>query len=97
MVRKHFILRRDVAEEFDRVAGERKQSEKLGEILERWLKNQRLLGVVNAYAGFVTAEDHPEWATAQDANNWVRELRATGWQRTRALTLKEEPGDGAVD
>lgn len=90
MVRKHYVLPREVAEEFERLAGHRQQSERLTEILERWLKSQRLLSVIEQYAGFVSAADHPEWATSADINNWVRELRATGWERSQAYSLRED-------
>ncbi len=93
MVRKHFLLPRDVAEEFERVAGQRRQSEQLSAIIRLWLKNQRLLDVVGRHAGFVTAEDHPEWATDEDVSGWVRRLRASDWERQGALSLAEESGE----
>jgi hypothetical protein len=75
-VRKHFVLPKALADEFEQVAGERKQSEKLAEIIERWLKRQRLLDVVETHAGFMTSAAHPEWATNDDITAWVRHIRA---------------------
>jgi len=76
MVRKHFTMPRNVADEFERVAGQRNQSEQLTHLVEAWLKKQRLLNVVETFAGFISAEDHPEWATAEDVNEWVRSMRS---------------------
>ena len=76
MVRKHFIIPRHLAEEFEREAGARGQSAALAEILNVWLRNRRLADVVERLAGFVSAEDHPEWATPEAVYEWVRAERA---------------------
>ena len=94
MVRKHFTLPRELAEEFERRVGPRNQSEKLVELLVLWLRNQRLGDVVEKYAGSVSAEDHPEWSTAEDVSRWVRELRARDWEReSTAVTFRESRED----
>ena len=90
MVRKHFTIPREIAEEFERIAGQRRQSEALAEILEQWLRNQALLKAIHRWAGFVAAEDHPEWATPDDVNEWVRSTRASEWERLPAAVLREE-------
>lgn len=96
MVRKHFILPRHIADEFERVAGARQQSDKLAEIISQWLKNRALLEAVDRWAGSVSAEDHPEWATPEDVNTWVRDLRANQWERNEVFVLREER-DAAED
>lgn len=94
MVRKHFTIPRELAEEFERRVGQRNQSEKLAELLALWLRNQRLGDVTEKHAGFATAEAHPEWATAEDVSKWVRELRAREWEHeSSALSLRESRED----
>lgn len=76
MVRKHFLLPRELAKELEEVAGERRQSETVCRIIEQWLKNQRLNRVVQKYAGSSRPEDHPEWADDAAVTRAIQELRA---------------------
>jgi hypothetical protein len=96
MVRKHFTMPRELAEEFERRVGQRNQSEQLTHLVEAWLKKQRLLNVVDTFAGFISAEDHPEWATAEDVNEWVRLMRSGSrdpWALTDAEADPSHPDD----
>lgn len=94
-VRKHFVLPKALAEEFEHVAGERKQSEKLAELIERWLKRQRLLDVVEKHSGFITSAAHPEWATNEDIKAWVRQIRSE-WPDRWADTKEDSTGPEAA-
>jgi len=79
MVRKHFLMPRKVAEEFERAVGERKQSEHVTRLVENWLASQRLLDVAERLGGFAATE-HPEWESSDGISNWLSELRR-GWDR----------------
>ncbi len=93
MVRKHFILPRELAEDFERRVGARNQSAQIAQLIERWLRNQSFGDVVQKYAGFATAEDHPEWATPEGISAWVRDLRATGWESEASARVLRETRD----
>jgi metal-responsive CopG/Arc/MetJ family transcriptional regulator len=73
-VRTHFVIDRDLLAEFDRLVPARKRSETVNEIVREWVRRERAKEILN-WAGFVKAEDHPEWATREDVSRWVRELR----------------------
>jgi hypothetical protein len=93
MVRKHFILPKDLAREFEEIVGERNQSAEVARLIENWLRNRRFIEIVDRHAGFVRAEDHPEWSTAKDVEEWHRELRAEDEAPKRvALQFREERG-----
>jgi hypothetical protein len=74
-VRTHFVIDRDLLAEFDRLVPARKRSETVNEILREWVRSERAKEILN-WAGFVKAEDHPEWATDEDVYRWVRDLRS---------------------
>ena len=92
-VRKHFILPKDLADEFEREAGARNQSETVAALIAEYLKRRDDASFFMAHAGFLPAEEHPEWATPADVNKWVRDQRA-GWDSAGA-----DAGlpDGGVD
>ena len=80
MVRKHFILPKELAVEFEKLVGPRKQSEEIAALIEKFLLAERRRKFFRENAGFAKAEDYPEWATAEDINEWVRNLRTSGWE-----------------
>ena len=94
MVRKHFILPRELAEQFEREAGARGQSERVAEALELWLRRKRLADVVATFAGFASAAEHPHWATAEDVSEWVRAERAAWPDRWAQIADSSEARDG---
>lgn len=81
-VRKHFVLPKDLAEEFERVAGERKQSECLTSIIERWLQQERSRAAFDALAN-AKPTGESEWHEL-GASEWVRRERAK-WDRELPL------------
>ena len=75
-VRTHFVLPASLLEEFDRLVGaRRKRSETVAALMEEWVRREKAKDVFTRLAGFVKAENHPEWATDQDVYSWVRQLR----------------------
>ena len=81
MVRKHFLLPKELADRFEKLVGARKQSEEVAELIRQRLLREERATFFRENAGFLSAEDYPEWDTAEDVANWVRNLRATGWER----------------
>ena len=64
-------------------------------VIDDWLRREHAQEVLAKWAGFVKAEDHPEWATDEDVYIWVRALKArerNPWDAIRPVL----PGD-AVD
>jgi hypothetical protein len=73
-VRKHFILPREIAEEFERRVGERNQSAELAALLEAWLKQQATKDAFRKLAASPKSE-HPEWEGEGAVAEWVRGSR----------------------
>ena len=92
-IRKHFILPKDLAEEFEREAGARNQSETLAGLIAEFLRRRAAASFFEAQAGFLSAKDHPEWETPEAVNRWVRDGRVAGWESEVGRAL---PG-GEVD
>jgi hypothetical protein len=77
-VRKHFVLPKELAEEFEREAGERQQSERVAELIDAWLKTRRMKRAFAALAE-TTPSGRSEWDD-MDPAEWVRSERAK-WDR----------------
>ena len=75
-VRTHFMLPKELLDDFDSLLGEPgKRSETVAKLIEEWVRRERAIDVFTRLAGFVKAEDHPEWQTSEDVAAWVRNLR----------------------
>jgi hypothetical protein len=86
-VRKHFVLPRALAEEFERRVPGRKQSEQVAELIDRWV---RLAQFEEALAGLqrIAKEDRdPHELTPEAIDAEHRRYLGTAWDRTA--------GDGA--
>ncbi len=81
LVRTHIALPRELLDELDARVGPRKRSEAIAEIVEEYLRRQRVAEAIREFAGSISAEDHPEWATDEDVANWVHSLRRNEWSR----------------
>jgi hypothetical protein len=73
-VRTHFVLPRELLARFDAHVPSRKRSEVVAELMAEYVRRERATEIMK-WAGFVKAEDHPEWETAEDIDRWVRALR----------------------
>ena len=69
------MLPKELLEDFDRLVGERKRSETVAGLMAEWVRQEKRREVFQRLAGFVKAEDHPEWETPEDVYRWVRQLR----------------------
>lgn len=76
-VRKHFVLPKDLADEFEHRVGERRQSEQVAALLSDWLRRERLRETLASFGESYRPEDHPEWEGEGSPEAWVREQRAT--------------------
>jgi hypothetical protein len=74
MVRKHFTLPRELAEEFERVVGERNQSAEVAAMMERRVKHERLREAFENLAN-APKSPHPEWDTAEARAKWIADMR----------------------
>ncbi len=83
MVRRHFRLPASLAKEFEQRAGERRQSERVAELIGDWLRRERLREAIGRFAGSISAESHPEWATDADVIAWAHDIRGD-WERDAA-------------
>ena len=81
LVRTHIALPRELLDELDARVGPRKRSEAIAEIVEEYLRRQRVAEAIREFAGSISVEDHPEWATDEDVANWVHSLRRNEWSR----------------
>ncbi len=81
LVRTHIALPRELLDELDARVGPRKRSEVIAEIVEEYLRRQRLAEAIQQFAGSISAEDHPEWATEEDVANWVHNMRRNEWSQ----------------
>ena len=79
-VRTHFVLPKELLERFDQYVEPGKRSEKVAELMDEWARREKLKELIPRLAGFMKAEDYPEFATGEDIDNWVREFRRTGYR-----------------
>ena len=77
-VRRHFVLPRELAEEFEREVGARRQSECVAELIDGWLKTRRTLRAFATLAN-TAPTGAADW-DGMDAAEWVRSERAK-WDR----------------
>ena len=74
-MRIHVVLPEDLVKSVDTLAGKGKRSQFIEEAVREKLRKDTLLSALRATAGFISAEDHPEWATSEKVAAWVRESR----------------------
>lgn len=74
-VRTHVVIPRDVLDEVDRVAGQRKRSEFVTEALREKLQRERQAHALRDGIGALASEDYPEWRTPRKTSAWVRRTR----------------------
>ena len=84
-MRTHMILPDDLVERIDSLVGKRKRSRFVEEAVREKLRQQALLVALEATAGKLSAEEHPEWATSEDVVAWVRESRRQSDRRLEGL------------
>ena len=48
------------------------------------MRQERLIAALNATAGVLSVDAHPEWATSEDVARWVREIRGHSGPRPGA-------------
>jgi hypothetical protein len=73
-VRTHFVLPGELLRRFDECVPPRKRSEVVAELMAEYVRREKARDIMK-WAGFVKAEDHPEWETPEDIYAWVRQLR----------------------
>jgi hypothetical protein len=74
MVRKHITVPREIAEEFEKLVGERNQSAEIAALMEARLKREMLKKAFRDLADSSKSE-HPEWEGEGAAARWLRESR----------------------
>ncbi len=75
MMRTHVLLPRELVEELDRLAGQRKRSRFVEEAIAEKIAHQRQATALEQYAGILDPAKHPEWSTPEKTSAWVRKLR----------------------
>ena len=78
--RTHLTVPKGLLIELDQRVGVHSRSETIVELVEEFLRRERLVDVIDRFAGSISAADHPEWATEEDIVKWGREVRAS-WDR----------------
>ena len=76
MVRRHITLPRKLAEDFERLVGERNQSAEIAALIQRRLENERLLEAFDRL-GRSPKAPHPDWDTAEARERWIDEIRTS--------------------
>jgi hypothetical protein len=89
-IRTHAVLPKALVEEVDRFIGRRKRSAFLAAAVAEKVERERLGRALVRTAGFLAADEHPEWETPAGVAAWVRELRA------RDDALEEGPTEQAA-
>ncbi len=74
-MRTHVILPEDLVKAVDKEAGKGKRSKFIEEAVREKLRIDALRAALEATAGILSAEDHPEWETSEKVAAWVRESR----------------------
>jgi metal-responsive CopG/Arc/MetJ family transcriptional regulator len=74
-MRTHVILPEDLVKSVDDLAGKGKRSQFIEEAVREKLRVDALRAALEATAGMLSAEDHPEWGTSEQVASWVRESR----------------------
>ena len=77
-----------VAASIDRIAGHRRRTAFVVDLLEREIRRREQLEALEIAAGSWKDEDHPELALGSDA--WVREMRQHSEARTERLRQQTE-------
>ena len=80
-MRTHVILPEDLVKSVDALAGKGKRSRFIEEAVREKLRIDTLRAALEATAGILSAEDHPEWGTSEQVAAWVRESRRQSDQR----------------
>ena len=76
MTRTRIVLPQSLLDAIDRQVGQKNRSEFLAEAAREKLERLALLQALDATAGMVNDEDHPEWRGPCGVARWVEELRA---------------------
>ena len=75
-VRAHVVMPRELVAAVDELVGHRRRSEFVVAAVEERVRRERLGRALQATAGVLKPEDHPEWATPEARHAWVRASRA---------------------
>jgi hypothetical protein len=75
-VRTHVVIPRDVLDEVDRVAGQRRRSDFVTEALREKLQRERQAHALREGIGALDPDDYPDWRTPRKTSAWVRRTRA---------------------
>ncbi|HTE86403.1 MAG TPA: ribbon-helix-helix domain-containing protein [Dehalococcoidia bacterium] len=70
--RAHVVMPRELLEEIDKLAGNRKRSEFIVEAVEYKVRRERLGKALRDSAAVLDPADYPEW---EDSTKWVHDLR----------------------
>lgn len=85
-VRTHLLLSKKVLDEIDELVGQRKRSEYIDEVLEEWLRRERMGRAMRAVRESCPVPGTPaEWDTPAGAAKWVHDLRREESQRQRRI------------
>ncbi len=79
--RIHVVLPDSLLEEIDRIAGPRRRSEYIAEMLEKSVLRERQRRAFEETAGILSDEDYPEWSSPEKISEWVRRSRDLDNQR----------------
>lgn len=91
-MRTHVVMSRDLVAAVDELVGHRRRSEFVAAAVEERVRRERLGRALDATAGILKPEDHPEWATPEGVHAWVRAGRALDEERL-ARKLGEDQGE----
>ena len=74
-MRTHMVLPDELVESIDSLVGKRKRTRFVQEAVREKLRRETLVAALEATAGVLAKDDHPEWDTTEKVAAWVRESR----------------------
>ena len=77
-MRTHMVLPDELIESIDSLVGKRKRTRFVQEAVREKLRRETLVAALEATAGVLAKDDHPEWDTTEKVAAWVRETRRRG-------------------
>jgi hypothetical protein len=99
MVRTHVVLPKELVDAIDALAGPRKRSEYVAEILAaavaEKLRRERVYEAALRAAGSIPQGAVPEWDTEEGVRKWLKELREEKSNRTRSIEAAWAESDTA--
>ncbi len=77
-MRTHMVLPDDLIKSIDSLVGRGKRTRFVQEAIREKLRRETLVAALEATAGVLAKDDHPEWDTTEKVAAWVRETRRQG-------------------